>query len=80
MEIQRKRKIIAKEKLAMLRIILSNDKHGEGDDNDDDNEDSFGKCKQKQNNRINHSKYGNRVCKLMQINKEVLGLAQIVNK
>ena len=66
---QGKRSKIAKEDLAMLKIILRSNKYAKGDDDNDDDEENFGKYKQKQNNRVNHSKYGNRVCKLMQINK-----------
>ena len=63
-----KSKSKANESLATLRIILtSNLKDRESEE--DDVEDSFDKTKQKLNNRDNHSKYGNRVCKLMQINK-----------
>ena len=61
-----KSKSEANESLAMLRIIRnSNLKHRACEGVDDDSEESFAKTKQKLNNRDNHSKYGNRVCKLM---------------
>ena len=56
--------------LEMLKIILEGINYNQEMVEDNDSvEDGYTKVEQSKRNRENHSKNGNRVCKLMQINK-----------